>query len=99
MGLTAEGGEKLGFSLFFITSCCRCATQRTQALTMTPGSHFRGKQVEVYYNLYAHFIGLGGTYGHKFKPIGSGEIVHFDGVVTHVMGIVVEAMTPSIGGG
>ena len=32
-------------------------------------------------NLYAYSIGLGGSYGHKFKLVEIHELVHFDGVV------------------
>ena len=32
-------------------------------------------------NFYAYSIGLGGSYGHKFKPVELCELVHFDGVV------------------
>ena len=31
--------------------------------------------------MYAYSIGLGGSYGHKFKPVELHELVHFDGVV------------------
>ena len=37
--------------------------------------------VEIYSNLYALQIGLGGSYGHSFKMLTLDELVHFDGVV------------------
>ena len=38
-------------------------------------------EVEGLKNFYAYSIGLGGSYGHKFKPIELHDIVHLDGVV------------------
>ena len=36
-------------------------------------------KVEDLTNLYAYTIGLGGSYGHKFKPIELPELVNFMG--------------------
>ncbi len=38
-------------------------------------------RVETFSNLYAIRIGLGGSYGHRFKNIVLDELVRFDGVV------------------
>ena len=38
-------------------------------------------EVEGLTNFYAYSIGLGGYYGHKFKPAEIHDLVHFDGVV------------------
>ena len=38
-------------------------------------------EVERFTNLYVYSIGLGRSYGHKFKPVEIHELVRFDGVV------------------
>ena len=38
-------------------------------------------KVEQFSNLYAMQMGLGGSYGHTFKPINIAELLHFDAVV------------------
>jgi hypothetical protein len=38
-------------------------------------------EVEVFLQKYALDIGLGGAYGHAFKPLILDEIVHFDGII------------------
>jgi hypothetical protein len=38
-------------------------------------------KVEVFFNFYAYSIGPCGAHGHKFKPTGLDELLHFDQVV------------------
>jgi hypothetical protein len=56
-----------------------CSTEKS-GIPNDPRKSFYSK-VEVYSQKYALDIGLGGSYGHVFKPLTLDELVRFDGVI------------------
>jgi hypothetical protein len=79
LGLTKERMVK-GDALFFHQLLLPMCDPKMSGITDDPRKAFYS-QVETFSNLYAIHIGLGGSYGHKFKNIVLDELVHFDGVV------------------
>jgi hypothetical protein len=79
LGLTKEGIVK-GDVLFFHQLLLPLCGQKMLGIADDPQKAFYS-QVKTFSNLYAIHIGLGGSYGHKFKKIVLDELVHFDGVV------------------
>jgi hypothetical protein len=79
LGLTKErmvDGDALFFHQLLLPMC----DPKMSGIAADPRKAFYS-QVETFSNLYAIHIGLGGSYGHKFKNIVLDELVHFDGVV------------------
>jgi hypothetical protein len=79
LGLTQERMVK-GDALFFHQLLLPVCDPTMLGIADDPQKAFY-RQVETFSNLYAIHIGLGGSYGHKFKNIVLDELVHFDGVV------------------
>ena len=79
LGLTKErmvDGDALFFQQLLLPMC----DPNMSGVNADPRKAFYSK-VETFSNLYAIQIGLGGSYGHKFKNIVLDELVRFDGVV------------------
>ena len=79
MGLTKERME-IGDALFFYQLLLPMCDPAQSGIDGDPRKAFYSK-VEGFTNSYAYSIGLGGSYGHKFKPVDLDELVRFDGVV------------------
>jgi hypothetical protein len=79
LGLTKERMVK-GDALFFHQLLLPMGDPKMSGITADPRKPFYS-QVEKFSNLYAIQIGLGGSYGHRFKNIVLNELVRFDGVV------------------
>jgi hypothetical protein len=71
---------EIGDTLFFYQLLLPMCDPAQSGIHGDPHKAFYSK-VEGFTNLYAYYIGLGGLYGHKFKPVDLYELVLFDGVV------------------
>jgi hypothetical protein len=79
MGLTAQ--RMINYdALFFYQLLLPICDPTKSGIDDDPRKAFYSK-VEGFTNSYAYSIGLGGSYGHRFKSIDLHELVHFDGVV------------------
>jgi hypothetical protein len=79
LGLTKERMVK-GDALFFHQLLLPMCDPKMSGINGDTRKAFYSK-VETFSNLYAIQIGLGGSYGHKFKNVTLDELVRFDGVV------------------
>jgi hypothetical protein len=79
MGLTTQRMQNCDV-LFFYQLLLPMYDPTKSGIDADPQKSFYSK-VEGFTNSYAYYIGLGGSYGHKFKPVDLTELVHFDGVV------------------
>ena len=79
MGLTTERMTTCD-ALFFYQLLLPMCDPTKSGITADPRKAFYSK-VEGFTNSYAYSIGLGGSYGHRFKSVDLHELVHFDGVV------------------
>jgi hypothetical protein len=79
MGLTAQRMISCD-ALFFYQLLLPICDPTKSGIDADPRKAFYSK-VEGFTNSYAYSIGLGGSYGHRFKSIDLHELVHFDGVV------------------
>lgn len=79
MGLTTDRMQNRD-ALFFYQLLLPMCDPSKSGINADPRKAFYSK-VEGFTNSYAYSIGLGGSYGHKFKPVDLAELVHFDGVV------------------
>lgn len=79
LGLTKERMQK-GDALFFHQLLLPMCDPKMSGINGDARKAFYS-QVETFSNLYAIQIGLGGSYGHKFKNVTLDELVRFDGVV------------------
>jgi hypothetical protein len=79
LGLTTERMTSCD-ALFFYQLLLPMCDPTKSGITNDPRKGFYSK-VEGFTNSYAYSIGLGGSYGHRFKSIDLNELVHFDGVV------------------
>jgi hypothetical protein len=79
LGLTAERMTSCD-ALFFYQLLLPMCDPTKSGITNDPRKAFYSR-VETFTNWYAYSIGLGGSYGHRFKSVDLSELVHFDGVV------------------
>jgi len=79
LGLTKHR-MTVGDALFFHQLLLPMCDPKRSGVVGDPRKPFYS-EVETFSNLYAVNIGLGGSYGHRFKMLGLDELVHFDGVV------------------
>jgi hypothetical protein len=79
MGMTPERMQQHDALFFYQLLLPICDPKRSDIVD-DPRKPFYC-QVEQFSNLYGYSIGLGGSYGHKFRVIELHELVRFDGVV------------------
>jgi hypothetical protein len=79
MGLTSQRMISCD-ALFFYQLLLPMCDPAKSGINADPRKAFYSK-VEGFTNSYAYSIGLGGSYGHRFKTVDLHELVHFDGVV------------------
>jgi hypothetical protein len=79
LGLPKERMVKAD-ALFFHQLLLPMCDPKMSGIAANPCKPFYSK-VEMFSNLYAIQIGLGGSYGHRFKNIVLDELVRFDGLV------------------
>ena len=79
MVLTTEWMTTCDALLFYQLLLPMCDPTKS-GITADPRKALYSK-VEGFTNSYAYSIGLGGSYGHRFKSVDLHELVHFDGVV------------------
>jgi hypothetical protein len=79
MGLSSQRIQDCD-ALFFYQLLLPMCEPAKSGINADPRKAFYSK-AEGSTNSYAYSIGLGGSYGHKFKAVDLSELVHFDGVV------------------